>query len=161
MRSAKRGKLMLKKSIISVCLVIFAFVFTAFAQEKTVVKSQSAKNKLLGKHLFSLQWISWDYYGTAKVTRKQGVYYLKGEQKSRENDDYLKIDGIITEINSRNFKFIGTVTTKVSHNNNGEPCVRDGQMTFAITGKRKYWRLQQMQSPCGIETDYVDIFFRR
>lgn len=48
----------------------------------------------------------------------------------------------------------------ISWNNNGAPCKRDGTMTFAITGKRKYWRLQEMQSPCDETTDYVDIFLR-
>jgi hypothetical protein len=33
-------------------------------------------------------------------------------------------------------------------------------MVFKITEKRKYWRLQEMQSPCDTATDYVDIFMR-
>ncbi len=152
---------MIKKIIVSSFLVLFAFGFTAFSQEKTVINDQVAKRKLLGKHLFSLQWISWNYFGKANVTQKNGVYYLKGTQKSRENDDYLEIDGVITEINSKNFKFDGKITTKVSHINEGEPCVREGEMNFAITGKRKYWRLQEMQNPCNEVTDYVDIFFQR
>jgi hypothetical protein len=49
---------------------------------------------------------------------------------------------------------------RISNNNNGKPCERYGKMLFKITQNRKYWRLQEMQSPCGIETDYVDIFMR-
>jgi hypothetical protein len=49
---------------------------------------------------------------------------------------------------------------QISHINNGEPCERTGEMTFAITGKRKYWRMQEMKSPCDVTTDYVDIYFR-
>lgn len=49
---------------------------------------------------------------------------------------------------------------QISHINGGEPCVREGEMTFAITRKRKYWRLQEMQNPCDTATDYVDIYFR-
>jgi hypothetical protein len=141
-------------------LLFLAFAFPLHAQTKTVVKDQAAKAKLLGKHKLSLQWISWDYFGTATVTEKNGVLYLKGEQKSRQNTDFVKVEGTITTIEAKSFIFTGTIITQVSHNNEGKPCTRAGEMTFAITGKRKYWRLQQMQSPCGSETDYVDIYFR-
>ena len=61
---------------------------------------------------------------------------------------------------TKDFKFDGTVTMQISHINNGEPCERTGEMTFAITSKRKYWRMQEMKSPCDVTTDYVDIYFR-
>lgn len=145
---------------ITLCLLLLvAFVLPLDAQTKTVVKDKVAKAKLLGKHKLSLQWISWDYFGTATVTEKNGVLYLKGEQKSRKDSDFVKVDGMINSIEAKSFTFTGKIITQVSHNNEGKPCTREGEMTFAITGKRKYWRLQQMQSPCGIETDYVDIYF--
>jgi hypothetical protein len=37
---------------------------------------------------------------------------------------------------------------------------RTGEMTFRVTGKRKYWRLMEMDNPCEGVTDYVDIYFR-
>lgn len=151
---------MLKKITLSIFLILTAASAGVFAQEKTAVNSVKARNMLLGRHMLSLQWISWDYFGTATVTNKGGVYYLRGRQKSRTNSDYVEVDGRITEINERDFRFDGRVTMQVSHINNGEPCVREGEMTFAITGKRRYWRLQEMKSPCDITTDYVDIYFR-
>lgn len=151
---------MYKILIFSIFLTIFVFGFSVFAQEKTVVNSQSAKAMLLGKHKLSLQWISWDYFGAATVTNRKGVFYLKGEQKQRGGTDFVKIDGVITEINAKNFKFDGTITTQVSHINGGLPCERTGEMTFRITGKRKYWRLQEIDNPCDEVADYVDIFFR-
>ncbi len=87
-------------------------------------------------------------------------FLFKGKQKNRENSDFVEVDGIVTEINEKDFKFDGTVKMQISHINNGEPCDREGEMTFAITGKRKYWRLQEMKSPCDVTTDYVDIYFR-
>lgn len=48
----------------------------------------------------------------------------------------------------------------MGYKNEGRPCEREGVMTFEMTGSRKYWRLQQMQSPCDETTDYVDIFLR-
>jgi len=152
---------MIKKLFISSLFILLAFGFTTIAQERTVIKSNYAKKQLLGRHMFSLQWISWKYFGRAYVKQRRGVLYLTGEQKGRGNNDYVKIDGVITEVNRYNFKFDGKVTTQVSHNNDGEPCVREGEMTFSITKRRKYWRLQEMQSPCGTETDYVDIYMRR
>mgnify|MGYP000362541710 CR=1 FL=1 len=142
------------------CLFFISlFAFSLSAQPKTVIKDKAAKTKLLGKHRLSLQWISWDYFGQAIVTEKNGVLYLKGEQKSRKGDDSVKIDGLITSVEAKSFTFTGTIITKVSHNNDGKPCTREGELTFAIKGNRRYWRLQQMQSPCGVETDYVDIYF--
>ena len=146
-------------------LSLFAFLISAllyipvFAQ-KTVVNDTKARAMLLGRHRLSLQWISWDYFGTATVTNRRGTFYLKGEQKQRRGTDYLKIDGRITEINAKNFKFDGTIIMQISSINNGEPCRREGEMTFRITGNRRYWRLAEMTNPCDSATDYVDIFFK-
>ena len=151
---------MIKKFTIAVFFILLTSSTSVFAQEKTEINSVKAKNMLLGKHMLSLQWISWDYFGSATVTNRSGVFYLKGKQKSRKDSDYVELDGVITEINDKDFKFNGTVTMQISHINGGEPCERTGEMTFAITGKRKYWRMQEMQSPCDVTTDYVDIYFR-
>jgi hypothetical protein len=40
---------------------------------------------------------------------------LKGEQKGRGNDDFLTVDGIVTQIDEKEFKFDGKIVTKVSH----------------------------------------------
>ncbi|MEJ7699418.1 MAG: hypothetical protein WKF71_07190 [Pyrinomonadaceae bacterium] len=149
------------KNLIFAGLLILAFQsISVFAQDKTIINNQSAKKMLLGKHRFSLQWISWDYFGTATVTDKKGVLYLKGEQKGRDRDDYLTIDGVVTQIDEKEFKFNGKIVTKVSHINEGKLCPREGEMTFAITKNRRYWRLRDMQNPCDDLLDYVDIFFR-
>lgn len=151
---------MLRKIICSSFLFLAVLNSLVFAQDKTVVNDANAEKMLLGKHRLSLQWISWDYFGTATVTNKNGVLSLGGEQKQRGGTDYLKIDGIILSIDKNEFAFKGTIVTRVSHINNGEPCKREGEMTFAIKGKRRYWRLQAMDNPCDAVADYVDIFFR-
>jgi hypothetical protein len=151
---------MLKKIIFTSLLFIAVLTSIGFAQEKTVINDANAKKMLVGKHKLSLQWISWDYFGISTVNEKNGVLYLKGEQKQRSGKDYLKVDGTITSIGKNEFTFNGTIDMRVSHINNGEPCKREGAMTFAIKGKRKYWRLQEMDNPCNSVTDYVDIYFR-
>jgi hypothetical protein len=157
----------LKTISLGVLLFLLSAGHQAMAQQKaatnrpkTIIKDATAKTRLLGSHLFSLQWISWDYFGKAVVTEQKGKLVLRGLQRAKDSKDFVKIDGVITEVDTKEFKFNGTIETKVSHNNNGEVCKREGEMTFKITQNRKYWRLQEMQSPCGIETDYVDIFFR-
>jgi hypothetical protein len=132
------------------------------AQERTEIKSSSAARTLAGRHRLSLQWVSWDRLGVATVKNNRGVYSITGEQKGRgqTKSDFVKIDGTITSIDAKEFRFSGKITTQVSHINRGKPCVRDGQFTFKITGKRRYWRLQQMDNPCDPVTDYVDIYFR-
>jgi hypothetical protein len=150
---------MLKKIILTAALLSIVFSLPVFAQ-KTVVNDTRASAMLLGRHRLSLQWISWDYFGTAIVTNRRGSFYLKGEQKQRRGTDFVRVDGKITEINAKNFKFDGTIIMQVSSINNGEPCKREGEMTFRINGNRRYWRLAEMTNPCDAVTDYVDIFFR-
>lgn len=147
-------------SIAFFLLATICCVSPAYGQELTEVKSAAAAKMLLGRHKLSLQWISWDYFGTATVTNGRGVYKIKGEQKGRGNADFVKIDGVIKSIDAKEFVFDGKIITQVSHNNGGEPCTREGEFTFKITGKRKYWRLQQMDNPCDPVTDYVDVYFR-
>lgn len=150
-------KTSLKVLVISLLVLVFS---TAALAQKTVVRDSSAKRMLLGNHKLALQWVSWDYFGVARITEKSGVVYLKGEQKQRGGTDFVKIDGRITEINARDFVFEGTIVTQVSHINGGEPCTRDGEFTFRITGKRKYWRMKEIDNPCDQVADYVDIFFK-
>jgi len=149
-----------KNSFCSLFAIFALFTFSAFSQEGTAVNDAAAAKMLLGKHMLSLQWISWDHFGAANVTNSRGVYRIKGEQKGRGNTDYLTIDGFITSIDEREFVFDGTIVSQVSHINGGAPCTREGEFVFKITGERKYWRLQQMDNPCDPVTDYVDVYFR-
>jgi hypothetical protein len=141
-------------------MFIVVLAGSLIAQDKTVVNDNNARQLLQGRHRLSLQWISWDYFGSATVTNRRGTYYLKGEQKGRGSTDFVKVDGVITRIDAKEFVFDGTITTQISHINGGRPCERTGAMTFRITGKRKYWRLMEMDNPCDGVTDYVDIYFR-
>lgn len=154
---------MRKTTLAIVSIVLFSvFVCTAFGQERTKIDNAQAAKMLVGRHRRSLQWISWDYFGSANVMNTRGVYRLKGEQKGRgtSSTDFLRVDGVVTSISTREFVFDGKIVTQISHINGGEPCTREGEFTFRITGKRRYWRLMQMDNPCDQATDYVDIYFR-
>jgi hypothetical protein len=150
------------KVLFAVFITLFAFGATVAGQERTTINDAAAAKMLLGRHMLSLQWISWEYFGTATVTSTRGIYRITGQQRGRgeSKGDYLRIDGVITSIDAREFKFSGKIEMRISHINNGEPCIRDGEFTFAITGKRRYWRMREMENPCDTATDYVDIYFR-
>jgi hypothetical protein len=152
-------KFLLNIIILGLCAGVYAQA-SGGAESRTIVKDEQAKARLLGAHRLSLQWISWDYFGRAVVTEKDGTMFITGEQKGRGTDDYLRIKGVITEVDTKEIKFRGTIETRVSHINQGNPCKREGEMTFHITQNRKYWRLKEMDNPCDTATDYVDIFFR-
>ncbi len=128
----------------------------------TVINDSHAKKKLLGKHRFNIQWIDHKPMGSVTITEKNGLLYIKGEQKGvsgKEANDYVTIDGTITKVNKRNFIFEGKIVTKVYFVANGQPCIRQGTMTFRISGKRRYWRLKENANPCSSVTDYVNIYF--
>jgi len=119
------------------------------------------EKKVVGKHLLSLQWISWDYFGTCEISKiENGRYRCVGSQLSKENSDYLKLDGYISIVNENHLKFTGVIKTKVYHLNNGNEYVREGTFDFKATDGRKYWREQEMAGPDGC-TDYIDIFFQK
>ncbi|PYT01808.1 MAG: hypothetical protein DMF63_02935 [Acidobacteria bacterium] len=133
------------KRIVITAFFVLIFGISVSAQEKTDVKDEAAAQMLLGRHQVSLQWISWDYFGVATVTKK---------------GDLFQISGRILSISATEFKFRGEIITSVGHINDGLSCSRVGTSTFKITGTRRYWRLQQMDNPCDHVTDYVDIYFR-
>ena len=147
--------------------LLLAFSLTsALAQitsplDKTVVNDSSAGKQLIGKHKFQLHWISWDKwkeFGDLTVIDRQGSFLIKGRQT--KGADYLEIEGAVLKVEAKEFTFRGKIVTRVSYKNGGQPCEREGEKVFKMTGRRKYWRLQQMQSPCDETTDYVDIFLR-
>lgn len=159
----------MKRIFLTLTFVGLLFVTFASAQNdetRTAINDKTAAKQLLGKHKLSLQWISWDYFGSATVSDKKCAagkarcYRLVGQQKGKGNSDHLKIDGMVLSIENKQFTFRGAIKTQVSHINGGKECVRSGDFTFRITGKRKYWRLMEMDNTCDAVTDYVDIYFR-
>ena len=148
------------KRVIVTSVFLLVVSAAAAAQSKTEIGSAQAARMLLGRHKLSLQWISWDYFGTANVVNNKGVYRIKGEQRGRGNTDFVTVDGAIKSVDAKEFLFTGKIVTQVSHINGGEPCTREGDFTFRITGKRKYWRMQEIDNPCDGVADYVDLFFK-
>ena len=120
---------------------------------------------LVGEHLISIQWISWENFGTATVTKTEvaGVYKITGIQNNKDNTDYLKIDGTLKPTSERQLTFNGMIETKINFINQGNPCLREGSFTFRVSGQRKYWRLKEMYNPCRKDNlvDYIDIFWKQ
>lgn len=134
---------------------------TVSPSTKTVVSDSVAAAQLVGKHKFQLHWISWGKWkdlADLVVIDRAGTLSLKARQAKA--GDYVEIEGTVVKVEAKEFTFQGRIVTRVSYKNEGKPCERNGEMTFKITGKRRYWRLQEMQSPCDVTTDYVDIFLR-
>ena len=128
---------------------------------RTVIHDAKAAHILLGEHDFSLQWVSWDDFGVASVTKKSGLWRINGRQDSEENDDYITIDGIITEISAYEFIFDGTIVTRIHYIADGDAVSRKGLKTFRMTRGRPYWRMMEMNNPSDSVVDYVDVFVRR
>ena len=123
-------------------------------QRETFVKN------ILGRHMCSLQWISWKDFGTVTISQDSDrTVHVKGGQKSKTNSDYLEIDGTLTVINPLHLKFSGEIITCVDHINDGKPVKRKGTYNFTIAGQRRYWRMQEMTNPEDGCCDYVDIYF--
>jgi hypothetical protein len=130
--------------------------------QQPVVKfnKEAFQRNLVGQHGITLQWISWDYRGTVKITEENNVLKIRGVQKSKENiTDSVSIEGTLEVINDKEIRFTGKIITTVSYNNQGKPCEKEGTYTFKKIGNRRYWRLQEMKNCDGVVLDYVDLYF--
>lgn len=129
----------------------------------TQIDSETAKTKLTGPLWLSLQWIGFGNFesmGRAQVEDRDGTLHLSGRQDGTGDSagDWLEIDGDILAIGLRDFHFKGWVETRVSYINDGKPCRRDVDAAFLMKMGKKYWRLQEIDNPCDVAADYVDLF---
>ena len=125
----------------------------------------AAKARLVGEHLLTLQWIGWgDLSGAGRlvVEDRGDSLAAHGEQLGGGENagDYLRLSGRIVAASRDGFVFEGDIAIRVHHNADGNECVRSGTFHFKTTGKRRYWRMQEMDNPCDGVTDYVDVYFR-
>ncbi|MNX57884.1 hypothetical protein D3C86_887090 [compost metagenome] len=103
----------------------------------------------------SVQWLWSADRGHLNAKDVNDVVRIDGTQANFEGT--LKINGEIVSIDKDRFTFRGTILI-LDAPDKGRRCERTGDYEFRATGKRKYWRLQQMES-CDRLTDYVDIFY--
>ncbi|MFY0479339.1 hypothetical protein [Achromobacter marplatensis] len=122
---------------------------------KTEIKNQAAYERLLNNSGVSVQWLWSAARGHLTAKDVNDVVRIDGTQANFEGT--LKINGEIVSIDSDRFTFRGTILI-LDAPDKGRRCERTGDYEFRATGKRKYWRLQQMES-CGRLTDYVDIYY--
>ena len=143
------------------CFIVFVLVFlgtilATSAQEATA--TESIETTLLGEHVFGVQFI-WDGYGIAHITKNEaGELCIKGEQYSKDKEEYVLLEGEITIIDDRNFTITGHL--KLFTKGCCGLLDRDFSYTFRKTGKRKYWRLKEREELCSQYTCayYLDIF---
>lgn len=134
----------------------------AAAPVKTQVNDANARKLLLGEHLLTLQWLTPDNgaAGKAQVTEENGLLKLKGSQRDAKGN-YLTVEGVIETVDTKSFVLVGKVDLRVDFLAGGKACPREGRFTFRITGKRRYWRMKEMDNPCEENhVDYVDLFLR-
>lgn len=127
--------------------------------EPTRVLSKVDAARLRGLEGMTLQWLSYNQpgRGDASVTVDEaGVWRLKGEQTGA-GEAAVAVEGFITEIGADYFELVGAITI-VNTPDEGRTCEGYGTWRFAVTQKRKYYRLRQFEW-CDQLTDYVDFYF--
>lgn len=132
----------------------------AFAQPSvgTVVDDPAALQRLRRNTGITLQWISFEtaQRGHVRVTERHGRVHLSGRQAGR-GGALIDVEGDVLAIGSRSFTFRGVIRIENAPDP-GRECVRDGTYEFRATGRRRYWRLQNIEACDGL-ADYVDIYF--
>lgn len=128
---------------------------------RTIIESPAALEMLKNNRGMTLQWISWDYLGPVSVADNDGVIRIAGSQQERGGPGKVSLAGDIVRIDADSFTFRGRVTIENTPDQ-GRMCVRDaaefGDVEFAITQNRKYWRMREFEW-CDRLTDYIDIYF--
>ncbi len=150
---------------LSLGLFLIGISAVSWAAPPTNRIDAAARAKLVGDHMLTLQWLNWGNLsrsGKVVIEDRGETLALTGTHRGQGENagDYLSITGKIISASRSSFVFVGDITTKVNHIADGIECKRSGTFTFKIKGTRKYWRLQEMDNPCGPVTDYVDIYFR-
>ena len=137
-------------------LLLIATLFTSF-----FITQEKVKPVREGSHSFTIQWISFNNSTPGKVVIKKirdDEYSIQGEQRDKKKNEYVTINGTFLNRGSI-LKFNGKIVSKINSINGGKPCELTGLSIFKATGKRQYWRMQQMLNCDGETTDYIDIFF--
>ncbi len=137
----------------------FALLVLALFLASPAARAETFEPIKPGKHMLSLQWLD-GKYGTAEVSAPdaQGVYRIKGEMRGKEG--FVTIDGTLTQPTRNELVFTGLIRSQVSHLFEGKICEREGTYHFRASGKRKFWRLQEMDNCEGSGVvDYIDIHF--
>ncbi|WP_334165807.1 hypothetical protein [Achromobacter mucicolens] len=123
--------------------------------QKTQINDQAAYERLLNNSGVTLQWLWSAKRGKMNAIDDNDVVHLDGTQANHEGT--LKVKGEVVSIGRDSFVLRGTILI-LDAPDKGRRCERTGDYEFKATGKRKYWRLQQMEA-CGGLTDYVDIYY--
>ena len=152
---------------------IFAWLLTSgailSAPENTIIHDPAAAQALEGAHRFSLQWISWENFGSVMITHEDGLLRIRGHQTGQGTGNLaqarqaMTIDGVVTAIDKTRFEFEGELVIRLGRGGEAkDPCLRKGKLTFKYReGNSRSWRLTQQQNPCVDHVDYVDIYVDR
>ncbi|MDH5180184.1 MAG: hypothetical protein OEZ39_17165 [Gammaproteobacteria bacterium] len=132
----------------------------------TAYSADNVEQMVLGNHVMTLQWLTNHRgIGKAKIYKQEGEIHIDGyqQEKYEGNTNYMRILGKLRIINARELEFEGSIVTQINYINAGVPYERNGKFILKATGKRKYWRMQNMEQPDEghVVTDYIDIFFEK
>lgn len=127
------------------------------APQPTRVLDRAAGQRLLANKGLTLQWIDWNTRGHVSVQRIGGVWTLRGAQAEAGGPGRLLLDGTIGEIGRDYFTFRGKIRIADTPDR-GRLCEQTKIWRFAITQRRKYYRLREFEW-CDDLTDYIDIHF--
>lgn len=125
----------------------------------TQVQDRAALARLTGNSGISLQWIGWGgaERGKVKARWEKKVLTLQGAQSSKDGSARVSVEGNVVSISKTEFVLDGTIIIENTPDI-GRQCSKTGEWRFAITGRRKYWRLREFEW-CDQLTDYIDIYF--
>lgn len=127
------------------------------SQTPTRVLSATDLARIAQPKGITLQWISWDYRGEARVlVNGAGQWFLDARQ-SGDGDAFVSVNGIITEVGDKYFILKGTISM-INTPDPGRRCEAEDSWRFEITQNRQYYRLRRFEWCDGL-TDYIDLYF--
>ena len=137
-----------------------------FLQEMCLAQGnyQQLLNRYVGERKITLQWLNTSTTqkckpGKATISQEDGEMALRIKSEQRKDaSNYVRIEGTVEPISATEFKFTGTIVSRVSYLYEGQECVKEGTYTFKKYQGRAFYRLQEKTNCDGSAVDYVDIY---
>src|SRR6187551_1107349 len=142
----------------------------ATAAERTPAVAKALEASYVGTHRLRVNRIPGrEWTGTVTISKQGGALRLEGSL--RHGPHYLELSGTVEPETARKFHLEGELRGVPDMAWRDEPArarTTKGRFTFEATGRRRFWRLYQVDGRdcvcddgCGNDFCYVDIEFLR
>ncbi len=159
-----------RRGVFVVLALALGVAASARAAETAVAVAKSLEASYVGTHRLRVNRIPGrEWTGTVTITKQDGALHLEGSL--RHGAHHLEMSGTVEPESARKFHLDGELRGVPDMAWADEPPrerTTRGRFTFEATGRRRFWRLYQIDGRecvcndgCGNDFCYIDVEFLR